>query len=385
MKTIRKERAAKLSILILLLFALLFMGCGKTENEEQTKEIENEEVKNEKNSEDITVEEYKADNNSINKYFFKEMDRDYIYDVDFLLYEDIATVPLKVTEEASYEGGNVYSINIIYGDCEGRYFWDKTDRFNLGMFYVTQDNIYLITDVEEVPSEDDFLSDGIIVCSEDDSVNTLDGQRIKIENDADVCKCTISNTLTESGFYCEYDWKKSAGLSYFRSGYGAEGDPIEIHLQDDKKKVELEENNTFSKVIERENDTDENLASYIVDLDNDGNNEAFVVDGYPSDYNDSITPESNTWEISKIWFVDEAMKAYELDDLFLYGERIDVFEEQYVKQIGNQNYLIINGKCGAEGIGTVYTVSNDKLINTVENNCDGQKAFSDNAWDYLNE
>ena len=112
-------------------------------------------------------------------------------------------------------------------------------------------------------------------------------------------------------------------------------------------------------------------------MDVDGVNEAFVVDGYPSDYNDSSTPESNTWEISKIWFVDEAMKAHELDDLFLYGERIDVFEEQYVKQIGNQNYLIINGQCGAEGIGTVYTVVDDKLINTVENNCDGQKAFSD--------
>lgn len=155
---------------------------------------------------------------------------------------------------------------------------------------------------------------------------------------------------------------------------GINGEPS---LQEDENKVELEENSVFTNVIEKENDTDETLASYVVDLDLDGVNEAFVVDGYPSDYNDASTPESNTWEISKIWFVDEEMKAHELDDLFLYGERIDVFEEQYAKQIGNQNYLIINGQCGAEGIGTVYTVVNDKLINTVENNCDGQKRFTD--------
>ena len=61
----------------------------------------------------------------------------------------------------------------------------------------------------------------------------IDGQQQKIQNDGDTCRFSFYNTLIESGFYSTYTWTKGKGLTSFRSGYGAEGSPIEIELADD--------------------------------------------------------------------------------------------------------------------------------------------------------
>lgn len=175
-----------------------------------------------------SIEEDKSAEIIINDYFFAEAEEKYTYDVVEFLYEDIEEVSVKVSMEASFDEGNVYSIVIDYEDCPGRYFYG-VDRFELGLFYVSKDKVYLLKDnIDEDITKERFIQDGIVVCSSEDYDENYDGEQRTIVNEDDVCIYTSYNTLTESGMYYEYQWTKGEGLTYFKSGYGAEGDPIEI-------------------------------------------------------------------------------------------------------------------------------------------------------------
>lgn len=175
-----------------------------------------------------SIEEDKSAEIIINDYFFAESEEKYTYDVAEFLYEDIEEVSVKVSMEASFDEGNVYSIVIDYEDCPGRYFYG-VDRFELGLFYVSKDKVYLLKDnIDEDITKERFIQDGIVVCSNEDYDENYDGEQRTIVNEGDVCIYTSYNTLTESGMYYEYQWTKGEGLTYFKSGYGAEGDPIEI-------------------------------------------------------------------------------------------------------------------------------------------------------------
>jgi hypothetical protein len=137
-----------------------------------------------------------------------------------------------VEQVTSLSEGNVYSLTIDYDeDCPNRFYWGITDRFDLGTIYVTEDKIYLITECDFVPTEEDFLDSGYIICSTENSEINNEGEVVKIVNDGDVCTCSVYNELTESGFYMEYEWTKGEGLTHIRTGYGAEGDPIDIELK----------------------------------------------------------------------------------------------------------------------------------------------------------
>jgi len=164
----------------------------------------------------------------VNDYFFVGTEKVYTYDVTEFLYEDIEEVSLDVSIEESFEYGDVYSIVIDYEECVGRYFYG-VDRFELGLFLVTEDSIYWLREVvDEDITEELFIEKGILVCASEDSDENYDGEQRTLINDGNVCTYTSYNTLTESGMYYEFQWTKGEGLTYYRSGYGAEGDPIEI-------------------------------------------------------------------------------------------------------------------------------------------------------------
>ena len=167
-----------------------------------------------------------------NPYFFKDIEKEYIYSVKLFFSEDIKEVPVKVAYIKSFESGDVYSLSIQHEDCTERYYYDVLDRFDIGTFYVTNDSIYLLLQCEDIPDEETFISEGMLVCSETDMDENNDGLRQKIENNGDNCCFSYDNTLIESGFYSTYKWTKEKGLTYFRSGYGAEGSPIEIMLDE---------------------------------------------------------------------------------------------------------------------------------------------------------
>ena len=166
-----------------------------------------------------------------NKYFYEEASAEHTYTVEKFFFEDVDDITVKSELLASYEGGNVYSVDIQYEDIQERYF-DTADRYDIGTFYVTKDNIYLLNHVEGVPSEEDFLSNGIIVCSDNGSEQNPTDYEVKIEINEDNHKCSFWNPLVETGYYCNMIWTKDKGLTYFRSGFGAERDPIEISLKE---------------------------------------------------------------------------------------------------------------------------------------------------------
>lgn len=189
------------------------------------------EAASEEKSANEDEEKKDASENCINEYFFSDISDEHEYDVTEFLYEDIDSVSVDVSLVSSFANGNVYSITIDYEDCPERYFMGTTDRFDLGLFYVTADEIYMIyPSVDDISSEEEYLSKGVLVCSANDSDETVDGEHRRIVNEGDSCTFYSSNTLTESGFYYSYTWTKGKGLSFYRSGYGAEGDPIEITL-----------------------------------------------------------------------------------------------------------------------------------------------------------
>ena len=146
---------------------------------------------------------------------------------------DMPELVRRMVEDAAGEECQVFML--AYSGRSLKWYMDEeyfSERFNIGTFYVTDESIYVLFDRTDTPTEEDFIESGNIICSQDMEQN-VDGQLTRITNDGDTCTCLLSNTLTESGFYSEYEWTKGKGLTYFRSGYGAEGEPIEIKMQNE--------------------------------------------------------------------------------------------------------------------------------------------------------
>ncbi|RKM55114.1 hypothetical protein D6853_10270 [Butyrivibrio sp. X503] len=167
---------------------------------------------------------------SINDYFPSCEKKDDEYTVINFFEEDTKSIPVSINKLTTYKNGDVYNIAIHYEDVPGRYYWGITDRYDLGTFYVTENTIYMLEGCEDIPGEE-FISSGTVVCSDEDTQQNIEGDEIVITHDGDDCVFTKRNTLIESGFYCIYRWAKGKGLVYYKSGYGAEGDPIEIELK----------------------------------------------------------------------------------------------------------------------------------------------------------
>ena len=227
-------------VIIFIFCTFILIGCKRRSishlNEESrdnnlgTNEVEVEMLEDDDKEKSQEFVEEKNNAKETNDDFFSPQ-AEHLYNVDVFLEESIDEVPINVTELANYEEGNVYKLNIIYDDCPGRYFWDVSDRFDLGMFYVVDDKIYLISGDDEIPTENDFISNGIEVYSTEDSEKNIEGLRITIKNTDDSCTCTMTNTLTESGYYSIYEWNKEKELKYYCSGYGAGGDLIELEIK----------------------------------------------------------------------------------------------------------------------------------------------------------
>ena len=122
------------------------------------------EATSEEKSEDVEAETDNTSEDSINEYFFSNISDEHVYDVTEFLYEDIDSVSIDVSLVSSFTNGNVYSITIDYEDCPGRYYWGISDRFELGLFYVTDEEIYMVhPSVDDISSEEEFLSRGVLV------------------------------------------------------------------------------------------------------------------------------------------------------------------------------------------------------------------------------
>ena len=213
----------KIAIIIVyleILFSFCVMGCTRYHVDDD-KNVDTYDNQTANSSDDLVL----------NDYFMRE--GEYTYSViKFFIYfrEDVSEITVEVNLLAKHDEGNVYQISIKYKDTPERtHFAD--DRYNLGIFYVTKDNIVFLMDYNELLLEKDYSSNGMIVCSNTKDEHNPTGFDMRLEYDDDTCECRFWNPLVESGYYCDMVWTKGKGLTYYQSGFGAEKDPIEIELE----------------------------------------------------------------------------------------------------------------------------------------------------------
>ncbi|SDB20632.1 hypothetical protein SAMN02910298_00973 [Pseudobutyrivibrio sp. YE44] len=243
MKLFKAAKIIKYSC-IFILISFFCIACSKSYKnigEEETSCSLNN-VVSEDNEKDLSIQPPKEEKSDVlnqgyipvanNPFFFQASEKEYMYAVKLFFNEDITEVPVKLSYIKSYNNGDVYSLAIQHEDCLERYYYDVLDRFDIGTFYVTDEDIYLLLQCEDIPDEEQFISDGLLVCSEKNMDENIDGLHLKLKNDEETCSFYYDNTLTESGYYFSYKWTKEKGLTHFRSGYGAEGSPIEIELKE---------------------------------------------------------------------------------------------------------------------------------------------------------
>ena len=68
-----------------------------------------------------------------------------------------------------------------------------------------------------------------------------------------------------------------------------------------------------------------------------------------------------TWLQIHVWFVDENGKSEELSDLTNGGLMMSMTQRTF--EADGNSYVILNGYNGVDGVGMVYTLEDDKLIN----------------------
>lgn len=203
-----------------LVGSLLFTGCikGPLEPEEATYDIEDEEQ--EEDVSDNLVDESKGNITDYRVIEFFE--------------EDVDSVPVNIEKVDSYADGEVYTYDIVYDGEVTMYGFDD-DRLNIGTFLFKDDEIYLLEDAGDDFKEDDFYESGIKIFAQENYEDEVNGQDVRLHNDGYLCVCNISESGAGSGYYWEYVFNSDKELTYFRSGYGAEGDPIEITLTSEEQ------------------------------------------------------------------------------------------------------------------------------------------------------
>lgn len=146
-------------------------------------------------------------------------------------------VELLITEVSTFDDGVLYKMQI---DCneefEGRYYYEW-DRFQLGYFYVKNDKIIMLRgeDIQDkIKSESDVTKLGSVVCQNEEIKDELDeGEKWwheSITAEGSTREYYSYNALSETGFYETLIWED--GLKFYKSGFGAEKDDIELVLME---------------------------------------------------------------------------------------------------------------------------------------------------------
>lgn len=111
------------------------------------------------------------------------------------------------------------------------------ERLILGNFYILKDKIYKIEPSENNLNKiknNEFFSEGIIVCQEEEIPDYLGGntkgEHRYLTVKGNKREFHMYNDRVNTGYFETYVWEKNIGLKYYKSGYGAEKDLIEIKL-----------------------------------------------------------------------------------------------------------------------------------------------------------
>lgn len=166
-----------------------------------------------------------------NPFFFENNDLLLNYSAKISFDEVIESdIKLYVNEIATFKYGKLYELKI--DPVNGIPY----DRVCLGCFYVQEDKIYKIEgNLNKLGSNDEILNDSEIVCQNkrmEDALNKDEpGWHHYIEVSGDKIEYHAYDNQISTGYYESYVWEKGQGLIYYKSGYGAESESIELRLK----------------------------------------------------------------------------------------------------------------------------------------------------------
>lgn len=112
------------------------------------------------------------------------------------------------------------------------------ERLLLGTFYVQKDKIYKIEYTKEnidiMRKQEKIPAGSNIVCQEeeikDDMKQKPKGVHQYLLVQGDLREYHSYNDKVESGYFETYVWERDIGLKYYKSGYGAEKNLVELEL-----------------------------------------------------------------------------------------------------------------------------------------------------------
>lgn len=149
-----------------------------------------------------------------NKYYGTIMQNDEIIEGDFAI---------KIERVSGYNNGYIYKLELNKTDKTQQ---GNTDDFLLGYFYVCENKIVKMNDdLQEIAT----------VCQEESIKDNLSEEELgwhsSLQYSGEECSYTSYNNRVETGFYESMIWNKQEGLKYYRRGFGAGADSVEISLQ----------------------------------------------------------------------------------------------------------------------------------------------------------
>lgn len=112
------------------------------------------------------------------------------------------------------------------------------ERLISGWFYVEKEKIYKIVPTEDnknsLKMKEEIPVGSLIVCQEKEIVDSLSkyqkGEHQYLLIDGDEREYHFYNDKVNTGYFESYIWKKNTGLKFYKSGYGAEGNLVELKL-----------------------------------------------------------------------------------------------------------------------------------------------------------
>lgn len=143
-------------------------------------------------------------------------------------------VYIQVEKIAQLKSGVIYKLKIqpIRGVPEERLF--------LGMFYVQKDKIYKIEYTRDIVDSmrkwGKIPTGSNIVCQEEEIEDYMKQNKKGFHQyllvQGDLREYHSYNNGVESGYFETYVWERNIGLKYYKSGFGAEKNLVELKLLD---------------------------------------------------------------------------------------------------------------------------------------------------------
>ncbi|URZ09709.1 hypothetical protein [Clostridium felsineum] len=168
-----------------------------------------------------------------NPFFFNSGTSNITYSGDFRFGDpEKKNVQLHINKIAILKNGDLYDLKLdpIYGA--------SSDRLDLGFLYVQGDKIYKITPTNDnlnmLKTSDKLPADSLIVCQDTEIKDTLKedekGIHSSLKVDGNTREFNTYNNRVDTGYYEYITFEKNKGITYFKSGYGAERDQLELKL-----------------------------------------------------------------------------------------------------------------------------------------------------------